>query len=183
MFLDWALRTWNWFDKSGLVNSQHLIINGFEQWPPTWTYIQGVILGALCDISTITGEITYRMRAQTIADSVLSSSSGLVRSDGILQEFKTEEDPSIYYQDGYQFKGIFIRNLAYLFESTNDPKYKDFIETNVRAVLKSRNSFNQYGKSWYARLYKDDHPDFARQTSAIDCLNAALTVLGPTWAP
>ena len=181
IFLDWALLAWNWFDKSGLINAQYLIINGFEEWPPTWTYIQGVILGALSDISTITGETKYRKLAQTIADSVLSSE--LVTPDGILTEFRTEEDPSIYYQDGYQFKGIFIRNLAYLFESTNDLKYRGFIEANARAVLKSRNRFNQYGKSWYARSYKDDHPDFARQTSAIDCLNAALTVLGPTWAP
>ena len=34
-FLDWALRAWDWFDKCGLINSQHLVIDGFGN-PPTY---------------------------------------------------------------------------------------------------------------------------------------------------
>jgi predicted alpha-1,6-mannanase (GH76 family) len=143
-----------------------------------WTYNQGVILGALCDISIFTGDKKYRQLAESIGDAVLKSA--LVTSDGILTEFN-EQELRFYGQDGFQFKGIFMRNLVYLSKHGTSGRYNHFIETNARSVLRSRNGFNQYGKSWSARAYKDDHPDFARQTSAIDCLNAALTVLGPTW--
>lgn len=51
-YLNWAKAEWDWFQQSGMINGQNLINDGLtdscqNNGPTTWTYNQGVILGAL----------------------------------------------------------------------------------------------------------------------------------------
>ena len=74
---------------------------------------------------------SYLELAEKIADATITTQ--LVTDEGILREMKPEIDDS---NDGVQFKGIFIRHLAFLYEVTKNPAYKDFI-------LKMRNPSSQ----------------------------------------
>lgn len=51
-YLDWAQRTWKWFEHSGMINAASLINDGLtpdcrNDGGVTWTYNQGVMLGGL----------------------------------------------------------------------------------------------------------------------------------------
>jgi rhamnogalacturonyl hydrolase YesR len=145
-----------------------------------WTYNQGVILGALCDMYDITGVTDYLDTAQQIAgalinnvaDSNASPPQSGVDSQKILTELDqtNNETPSI---DHCQFKGIFVRNLGYLYTKTHNPAYSSFLRRNAAAALTHTNSSNQFGSKWNQPI---DQVDFIRQTSALDLLNAALRV-------
>ena len=167
-YLDWAIREWNWFKHSGLINEQHLINDGLNacrnNGGSIWTYNQGVILGALVDLYKSTGDPVLLNRAQAIADAALRK----LAPDGILREI-CEPDCG---DDGPQFKGIFMRNLAALYQATQQQRYKEFIVKNADSVwLHSRNHSNELGLSWLGPF---DRTDAARQSAAIDAINAAL---------
>jgi predicted alpha-1,6-mannanase (GH76 family) len=193
-YLDWAYNNaWRWFSSrqgaGGLINAINLINDSFDATKTSytctnkgttnvWTYNQGVILGALCDLFAITGESELIEQAHRTANALLInnvfrsqkiSESGV--HDGILTEFTDDHNPSA---DSSQFKGIFIRNLVKLWANTGRPeRYKKFILQNAYSAIGTQNSDNQYGASWSVQY---DTFDFARQTSAIDLLNAALAV-------
>lgn len=87
-FRKWALRGWNWFADSGMINSSDLINDGLDSacrnnGDTTWTYNQGVILGALADLHRLTGREKYLTVAGRIADAALTALSG---PDGVLRE-------------------------------------------------------------------------------------------------
>lgn len=60
-YLSWARRSWDWLDRSGMVDARGLINDGLDPSckgvvPSTyWTYNQGVILGGLVDLADSTG--------------------------------------------------------------------------------------------------------------------------------
>jgi len=189
-FLYWAKdKEWPWFQHSGLINERNLIndslntscINDGTQ--DVWTYNQGVILGALCDLFDITGDKSLLEQAERIADALIGnlyvtgghpSESGVNR-DGILTEYN---DNNTSYDavgiDARQFKGIFIRNLAQLWaRGGHQERYRTFILRNAASALHFMNSSYQFGANWSAPV---DTADFVRQSSAIDLLNAALLV-------
>jgi hypothetical protein len=67
--------------------------------------------------------------------------------------------------DGPQFKGIFIRYLAYLYDVTRKPAYYNFLYQNAHAAwFNDRNVFNQLGLKWDGPF---DSADAARQSSAL----------------
>ncbi len=189
-YLTWAQNTWNWFSQIGLIGQQtdpsknyvkNMINNGLCQ-PCTscdafYTYNQGVILGGLVDLYKITKDSTLLARAQAIANAVLNSFNNpdpqtrLVNSAGILIEICESTNTCAY--DGPQFKGIFMRNLSYLYET--DPTktaYRDFITKNADSIwLNNRNSSNQFGLKWAGPL---DTPDAVKHSSALDAMIAAM---------
>ena len=84
----------------------------------TWTYNQGVLLGGLTDLLQSDGESNYLNQAVAIADAALSS---LVYPNGVLRE--PCETTGCGGGDVPQFKGIFIRYLAYLNDVVRKPAY------------------------------------------------------------
>ena len=167
-YLDWAKREWNWFKNTGLINSSNLINDGLNSscqnnGHTTWTYNQGVILGGLVDLYKSTNDSSLLTQAQAIADAAIHT----LAPNGILQE---PCEPNCG-DDGPQFKGVFIRNLYYLYQTTNKQAYKDFITKNADSIWLHRNSANQFGLNWAGTL---DSADVARQSSAIDTINAAI---------
>jgi predicted alpha-1,6-mannanase (GH76 family) len=161
----WATNEWSWFTNSGMINAQHLINDGLttnclNNGKTTWTYNQGVILAGLTDLYKVTGNSTYLTTAETIADAALN---GLKYGNGVLKE--PCEPSSCGGGDVPQFKGIFIRHLAYLYDTDHKASYFNFLYTNAHSIWSTdRNSTNQLGLRWTGPL---DSADAARQSSAI----------------
>ena len=172
-YLDWANREWTWFSASGMINSSNLINDGLNSscqnnGQTTWTYNQGVILGGLTDMYKITANTSYLTEAETIANAATTS---LVNTNGSLKE-PNEPCGSSCGPDGPQFKGIFMRNLAYLYAADHQQAYENFILTNANSIWQNdRNSANQFGMEWAGPV---DSVDAARQSSTLDAFNAAI---------
>jgi len=174
-YLELAQNEWTWFQNSGMINSSKLVNDGLDDTcknnnGTTWTYNQGVILGGLADLYSATQKQTYLDIAERIADSAINT---LVNVHGILTEPCENGDCG---DDGPQFKGIFIRNLAHLFTFNAKPIYKTFIHNNALSILQNdRTLSNQLGLKWSGPV---DKTDSTRQSSALDALNAAMRVTG-----
>jgi predicted alpha-1,6-mannanase (GH76 family) len=95
-----------------------------------------------------------------------------VNAQGILTEF-SDSDPQASI-DAKQFKGVFVRNLAYLYKFRPNARYREFILKNAASALGCMNGANQFGGDWSKK--RCDGADFVRQTAAIDLLNAANAV-------
>lgn len=165
----WATNEWAWFKASGMVNGQALINDGLNgscvnNGNTTWTYNQGVILGGLTDLYKVTGDATYLSQATAIANATILN---LVDGNGILRE---PCEPGNCGGDGPQFKGIFIRYLAYLYDVTRNPAFYNFLFKNAHSVwFADRNVFNQLGLRWDQSF---DTADAARQSSAMMSVSA-----------
>jgi hypothetical protein len=182
----WAVNEATWFINSRLIRdagshgpgglnlvNDSLNTSGENDGTTTfWTYNHGVILRAFCDLSTITGDPGYRLRAVLIANAAINYFSD---SNKILTEVNF--NPTSNGPDTCQFKGVFIRNLASLFASNNDPNYTacTFIANNANSVLAHGNSSSQFGGTWDSS--PPDSVDFIRQAAGIDAINAANRVL------
>lgn len=168
-YFDWATNEWAWFKASGMINGQNLINDGLNgscanNGDVTWTYNQGVILGGLVDLYKVTGNITYLNQATVIANATIAN---LVDANGVLREPCESGDCG---GDGPQFKGIFIRYLAYLYDVTRNPVYYNFLFKNAHSVwFNDRNAFNQLGLRWGQAF---DTADAARQSSAMMAVSA-----------
>jgi predicted alpha-1,6-mannanase (GH76 family) len=173
-YLTEAERDWAWFQHSGLINRGHLVNDGLDtrtcrnNRQTTWTYNQGVILGALQNLSMATGDPGLLDQARIIADA--ATHSRLLTPDGILTE---PCEASGCGADGPSFKGIFMRFLGDLNAALPDRPYSGFIQRQEAKIWDSnRNDSDQFGLHWSGPF---DTADAARQHSALDALNAALT--------
>ena len=177
----WALRTWEWLRASGMIGTSGLVNDGLtpgceNNGGPTWTYNQGVILGGLAALYEISGDRGYLEQGESIAGATLAQlaiepSAG---APGILAE--PGEATLAAHGDHTQFKGIFVRYLGEFWRQSPRPAYRSFILANARSIWENaRNADNQLGFSWAGPF---DQPDASRQSSALDALNAAVTVTG-----
>lgn len=189
-FLWWAKAVLNWFDKSGLQNATGLINDGLDttnlggpeptahcvnNGGATLTYNQGVILGGLADMYTRTSDSSYLDRGWAIFNAVTTPVYGLVEpSSGVLRE--PGVSPS---NDACQWKGIFMRNLAHLYDVENTPErrsaYADFFRTNADSLWNNNRNGNLFGYHWEGPF---DDSDSIRQSSALDALVAAIRLDG-----
>ena len=158
----WATNEWNWFQNSGMINAQNLINDGLttnclNNGQTTWTYNQGVVLGGLTELYKVTGNTHYLAEAETIANAALAN---LTSANGVLVEPCNCTGPDVP-----QFKGIFARNLACLYDEDHKAAYFNFLFTNAQSVwFSDRNSSNQLGMLWNGPF---DSADAMRQSSAI----------------
>jgi hypothetical protein len=162
-----------------------------------WSYNQGVLLRGLSDLTELTGDQAYRARAEKIADAFIRNpwyqaprpgkgrapeppptQSGVIH--GILHEHddctadgSARAPGSLPGVDSTLFKGIFVRNLARLYQATGKPGYRQFILANAQSALGHMNERAQFGCNWAAPV---DVADFVRQTAGVDLINAALLV-------
>jgi predicted alpha-1,6-mannanase (GH76 family) len=176
LYLDWAMSSLNWFKKSGMQNASGLINDGLRlvvcgnNGGQTYTYNQGVILGGLADMYLVTGDYsTYiEQAAWPLFQSVIASD--LVR-DCVLTEPAGPDDETP------QFKGVFMRYLAYLCSvdpdpgGTHRPEYLTFIARNANAIWYDNRWYTFFGYSWAGPF---DEFDALRQSAAFDALVAAI---------
>lgn len=176
-YLQRALRVWNWFEASGIIDSANLINDGLAEGSngtcknngdTTWTYNQGVVLGGLSELYLATGDEDYLNKAKTIADAVVSSAA--LSPNGIL----TEPCETTGGCDSNQetFKGIFARNLAELNALLAGRPYDSYLANNAQSAWENdRNSSDFYGLSW-AGPYTDS--TVGTQSSLISLLVANI---------
>jgi len=180
-YRQWIGRAGQWFyEKFIVADPRHLIYDGLtragshEGHKQTWSYTQGVILGALVDLADsgidLAGHDPLPM-ARRIADAVLASP--VLVQGGVLTEFGSADAGGS--TDSPQFKGIFMRNLGYLAAHVGPPGnagYVAFIRRNVASLLASnRDCVTQFGYRWQGPF---DGPDSIRQSSGLEAVNAAL---------
>jgi predicted alpha-1,6-mannanase (GH76 family) len=173
-YLAWAKREWAWFQQSGMINSQNLINDGLNlttcknNGQNTWTYNQGVILGALVELNHAQPSPQLLETAQTIANAALTH---LTDSNGILHDTCEPNCGA----DGVQFKGIFARNLMALSFAAPNPAYVTFASTNAESIWNhSRDSSNAFGQVWSGPF---DAENAGSQGSALDAFVAAYAGL------
>lgn len=173
-----TLEVWNWFKQSGMINDKGLINDGLKQTDngcvnnglQTWSYNQGVILGGLVELSKATGDKAFLADAVNIANAALKA---LQDDKGIIREIDRCE-PNCG-DDGSQFKGIFVRNLAYLHQAAPHDNFRDAILKNADSIwAHNRNSKNQLGINWAGPAEAGKGPTAATHSSAMDVLVGAL---------
>lgn len=176
-YLTIAKNQWQWFRNSGMINDDNLINDGLtskckNNGLQTWSYNQGVILGALVELSLATDDTGYLSSATKIAKAAIKH---LANDDGILVETDDCELKDGHCgTDGQQFKGVFIRNLRYLNEVAPDDDFKTFILKNADSIWKNdRNSKDRLGVAWTGPYVTASGPS---QSSALDAIVAAIAV-------
>lgn len=171
-YLDWTLKEWNWFSLTGMINELPLVHDGVKEDCVAkgrhYTYNQGVILAALVDLTKLTGDKQYVNLAEKIA---LAAIQNMSTPGGVLKGHPEQEDGA----DGVQFKGIFMRHLAYLYQHTQNNIIKEYILKNAESIKNSAKEPGTVliGSQWEGPF---DSADAARQSSAIDALVSALIV-------
>jgi predicted alpha-1,6-mannanase (GH76 family) len=171
-YQEWALKEWNWFSQTGMINELPLVHDGVrencEAKGRHYTYNQGVILAALADLTNLTGANQYITLASKIA---LAAIQNMSTPKGILKGMPKQEDGA----DGVQFKSIFMRHLAYLYQHTKDERIKKYILKNAESIETSATKAGTCltGSQWEGPF---DSADAGRQSSAIDALVSALEV-------
>jgi predicted alpha-1,6-mannanase (GH76 family) len=137
-----------------------------------FTYNQGIILGGLVELSWASGDSAYIDLANTIA---LAAISHLTDPNGILTE---ECEPNACNRDLQQFKGIFGRNIQFLYNRaalTDDVKatYKTFLTMNANSIWSNDQVDNQLGLDWSG---PDSMSTIETQSSALDAIVGAACV-------
>ncbi|GJN66751.1 glycoside hydrolase family 76 protein [Purpureocillium lilacinum] len=175
-YLDIAKSQWEWFEKSGMINDKSLINDGLDgncknNGLQTWSYNQGVILGGLTELAKATRDVSYIEKAVPIAKAAINA---LQNDQGILVETdKCELRSGSCGKDGQQFKGVFIRNLRYLYEEAPDTDFSDFITRNADSIWAQDRDGSKLGVSWPGPYTAHTGPS---QSSALDALVAAIAV-------
>jgi len=174
-YVDWAKRTLAWFLKSGMINNQGTINDGLTEdcqnnQLPTWSYNQGVILGALVELNSAAPDQSYLSLAAHIAKAALSKLSD---DNGIIHD-PCEPDCG---GDGSQFKGIFMRNLQALHIAAPDAVYIEAASRNAESIWKNDRGEDMgvvFGVNW-AGPYRGP-ANASMQSSAMDALVAGIVL-------
>ncbi|MDR1203764.1 MAG: glycoside hydrolase family 76 protein [Tannerellaceae bacterium] len=175
-YLDWFEKNVSWYMQTGMINTDiYQIEDGTNKdclpnRNQHYTYNQGVAIAVLAEMYLHTKDKQYIDLAENIAMATITNQ--LVTEDGILREMKPDIDKS---NDGVQFKGIFIRHLAFLYEATKNPRYKDFILKNAASIISTdydpeSKSFSYYWYGPFAEL------SAAANSSALECIIEACNL-------
>ncbi|EDN08126.1 predicted protein [Histoplasma mississippiense (nom. inval.)] len=172
----WATKGWYWFKKTGMINERNNVNDGIDlktcqnNRGIVWSYNQGVILGALVELSRASPipDYSFIAQAHTIAFAAINT---LADEKGILYD-PCEPDCGA---DGPQFKGIFMRNLQILHKVAPRVEYQIFIEENARSIWQNaKNEKDQFGVNWVGPFAG---PALAStQSAALDALVAAAAI-------
>jgi predicted alpha-1,6-mannanase (GH76 family) len=98
-------------------------------------------------------------------------------NNGILAD-DCEASAALCGTAGPIFKGIFIRNLRYLYEATRDPFLRDFILKNAESIIKNdvQAIDGVMGLRWAGPIVGSPNP--STHSAAMDALVAAVAIAG-----
>lgn len=169
-YRDWFCKNVSWYLHSGMMNTtNNMVEDGLnDDCTPNrnayYTYNQGVALAVFTEMYLLEKDKKYLQLAQHIADATLQHT--FVTERGILKEMRPNIEKS---NDGVQFKGIFIRHLAFLYKISKCPRYKEFILRNAESII--TNDYDSASKSfgcfWYG-LFSEVNP--AANSCALECV-------------
>ena len=177
-YREWAEKEWNWFEHSGMINSDHLVNDGLDascanNHKTTWSYNQGVVLGGLAELSKsskATSGASSNAALLAQADEIAKAAiSHITDAQGILHDPCEPKCGG----DGTQFKGIFARNLRILSETQPSPLYEHFLLTNADSVWSQVTPENTHLGTVWSSPFGD--ADASTQSSALDLLIAAAS--------
>lgn len=183
-YRDIAQKQWAWFQNSGLINSGHLINDGLailangtciNNGVTTWSYNQGVVLGGLVELARATNNTS--LLAGPATEIALAAVAALSDANGTIHEAGGCE-PNCG-ADGAQFKGIFLRNLHYLYRA--HPAGLDAVRT---AILHNADSIWAYDRDGPGRIGIDwagppsagGGPNASTHSSGMDTIVGAMAV-------
>ncbi|MFB6726585.1 glycoside hydrolase family 76 protein [Kribbella sp. NPDC056345] len=171
VWLQRATTSWNWFKNSGMINSAGLVNDGLtgscaNNGQTVWTYNQGLAIGGALELWRATGDAAVLAKARQLGDAAMSST--LLSPGGILTE---SCDAAGNCDDNQkQFKGIFMRYLMDLADSTGDASYRTYAQRQADSIWQNdRDSLNRLGQRWAAGGVRD----WRTQASALGGLLAA----------
>ncbi len=169
-YMKWFEDEVNWYLSTGMYNTESDLIedgmkdDGQPNRGAHYTYNQGVAIAVLTEMYLHKMDHKYLDMAEKIAKSCITRN--LITEDGILREMNTKVAAG---NDGVQFKGIFMRHLAFLYRVTKNPVYKDFIIKNADSIL--ANNYDETSKSfgcyWYGPFKA---VNMAANSSALECV-------------
>ncbi|WQF80367.1 Putative glycoside hydrolase, family 76, six-hairpin glycosidase superfamily [Colletotrichum destructivum] len=171
-YLSIATSQWAWFKASGMINDEGTINDGLDgdcqnNGANVWSYNQGVVLGALVELSRATGDKSVLTDAANIAKAAIKR---LADDNGILHDTCEPNCGS----DGNQFKGIFVRNLRYLHAVAPQNDFKTFLLKNADSNWsKNRDAKGKLGVVWSGPVQGVSGPT---HSSALDSIVAAIAV-------
>jgi predicted alpha-1,6-mannanase (GH76 family) len=172
-YLDWAEREWAWFQNTGMIDQDNLVIDSLDNLTdcnpvgPKFTYNQGVLIGALVDLAQAKNDPTLLDQAMVLAQAGMTL---MLAENGILR------DPPCGGDICVQFKGVLMRNLRQLYRARPTAELLHFLRRHSDHLWNSdvRNEQYQFGWEWH--LPFDNTPTAGRQSSALDALIAAIGV-------
>jgi predicted alpha-1,6-mannanase (GH76 family) len=177
----WALREWRWFSDSGMLTHSHLVIDGLSPrcrpklHSPTWTYNQGMLIGAMVDMAKMTGRRFFLVTARRVAHAVIHSPK--LSPHGILHE---PCRPRSCGRDAPMFKGIFMENLKLLYDQVGGVAYQAYMRRNAVAVWAHDRRGSSFGLDWAGPFRAST---ITAQASALDVLNTQIPALAGPASP
>lgn len=184
LWLGRSTTAWNWYVNSGLINSDYLVNDGLNSdctnnGQTVWSYNQGLAIGAGLEVYRETKNPQVLAEVRKLANAAMTSSS--LTSNGILTESCDALDRTCD-DNGKQFKGIFMRYWTDLVDTTHDPAYTAFLDTQANSIWNDdRDAANRLGTRWSGAT-SDDHPnvfDWRTQASALSALIGVIPVKTP----
>ncbi len=183
-----ANNTWNWFEKSGLLNNDFTIADHYDitdgkcgnklDWK--FTYTHGVILSALADLAKINNDPKLLTLAKNIATNAIKHFSS---DTGVLTEECASDNTCS--DDAFLFKGIFVHNLAILAKDSKDKAFtdmvKNYLNNNFNVMVKSHKS-SMFGFIWSLPIEMNRDTlvynpyDIVTQISALYLIDANLII-------
>jgi predicted alpha-1,6-mannanase (GH76 family) len=201
-YADWAQAEWNMLGNSammtpttqppnGLLITDGLSSQSCSQKNPTgayWTYNQGVVLSGLAMLSVAGGNVNK----STAATANLIATTAMTyfnTSVGVMAELSCGNGGNCTGKDGREFKGVFVRHLAYALETLSslspDPggmlaAYREWLSVQANAVVNwdsvtLSNGNIQFGQFWQGPFQWDNTP-WVSQNSGLDAVLAILLV-------
>lgn len=174
-YLNMARTNWDWFFGSGMINSDHMINDGLDDddctnnGQTTWTYNQGIILGAAVELADATDNDTYLTQAKTLADA--STTAAAINVDGVLTEPCEQDDDC--GADGPTFKGAYVRGLGELNAALDGQPYQQYLQKQADTSFHhDRTASNLYGLHWAGPI---------SPITAATQQSAAEAQLAPLW--
>lgn len=173
-----ALKAYEWFISSGLINSDNVINNGLNiatcqnDGSYVFSYNQGILLSGLAELTWSTGDSKYNDLANTIA---LAAMKNLTNAAGIL----TDPCDRGCNSDTEQFKGVFGRaiqflvNRATVLDDATRATYVNFLKVNADSIWAYDQVDNQLGLVWSG---PKGTASIQTQSSALDAIVGAACV-------
>lgn len=175
-YLGWAENEWDYFQNSPMYSKQqHLVGHSLntttcEALPNTlpFTYTQGTLIQGLTELAAVTGNQSYLSEANLIAQAVIGSST-YVKNGILVEPGVNQQDPG---PNAAQFKGVFMRGMQRLIESSPSSNYSAFVQDNANSIWSNdRQGAGFLGASWVGPF--TGTPNASIQSSAMDGLVAA----------
>ncbi|WP_193107289.1 glycoside hydrolase family 76 protein [Brachybacterium sp. FME24] len=182
-WLERAQVAWDWYTNSGMVNENGLLNDGLtdaceNNGDHVYTYNQGLAIGAALELWRATGDPQLLEKARYFADSAFVE--GALSRGGILTEW-TDVLGETTNDNHKQFKGIFLRYLMDLADTTGDATYRDIVATQAATIWEEdRTIADELGVRW-AGASTEESPnvfDWRTQASALSALIADLPEQG-----